>query len=189
MMTSTPPNCRIIQPTSAVGCYHRDGNSTILKVATVRRRSSEGADRGAGNQSTVRRNTQRISGASAICRCLRAAVLRIRGFHHRGVGGRCGGNGVGAFRRAPKSDGSKREHCAGQRVANRAFRRPGAITDMISTRRRVKPATPPAWIKPQLAALVDKAPDGPDWLHEIKFDGSDARPTGRRESTNPDSPG
>jgi ATP-dependent DNA ligase len=45
------------------------------------------------------------------------------------------------------------------------------ITDMISTRRRVKPASPPAWIKPQLAALVDKAPDGPDWLHEIKFDG------------------
>ena len=45
------------------------------------------------------------------------------------------------------------------------------ITDMISTRRRVKPAPPPAWIKPQLAALVDKAPDGPDWLHEIKFDG------------------
>jgi DNA ligase D-like protein (predicted ligase) len=46
-----------------------------------------------------------------------------------------------------------------------------SITDMISTRRRVKPPPPPAWIKPQLAALVDKAPDGPDWLHEIKFDG------------------
>ena len=45
------------------------------------------------------------------------------------------------------------------------------ITDMISTRRRVKPAPPPAWIKPQLAALAEKAPDGPDWLHEIKFDG------------------
>src|SRR4051812_9085451 len=32
-------------------------------------------------------------------------------------------------------------------------------------------APPPAWIKPQLAKLVEKAPDGPDWLHEIKFDG------------------
>src|SRR5947209_3955427 len=32
------------------------------------------------------------------------------------------------------------------------------------------PASPPAWIKPQLAKLVEKAPDGPDWLHEIKFD-------------------
>ena len=29
----------------------------------------------------------------------------------------------------------------------------------------------PAFVKPQLAALVKKAPDGPDWLHEIKFDG------------------
>jgi ATP-dependent DNA ligase len=34
-----------------------------------------------------------------------------------------------------------------------------------------EPASPPAWIKPQLAKLVEKAPDGPDWLHEIKFDG------------------
>ena len=32
-------------------------------------------------------------------------------------------------------------------------------------------ASPPTWIKPQLAKLVEKAPDGPDWLHEIKFDG------------------
>src|SRR5438067_12321611 len=36
---------------------------------------------------------------------------------------------------------------------------------------RGEPASPPAWIKPQLAALVKQAPDGSDWLHEIKFDG------------------
>jgi ATP-dependent DNA ligase len=29
----------------------------------------------------------------------------------------------------------------------------------------------PEWIRPQLTELVDQAPDGPDWLHEIKFDG------------------
>jgi bifunctional non-homologous end joining protein LigD len=29
----------------------------------------------------------------------------------------------------------------------------------------------PTWVKPQLAALVKNAPDGPDWLHEIKLDG------------------
>ena len=29
----------------------------------------------------------------------------------------------------------------------------------------------PEWVKPQLAKLVDDPPDGPDWLHEIKFDG------------------
>jgi ATP-dependent DNA ligase len=27
------------------------------------------------------------------------------------------------------------------------------------------------WVKPQLAALVKEAPDGPGWLHEIKLDG------------------
>jgi len=40
----------------------------------------------------------------------------------------------------------------------------------IPTRRGVEPSTP-AWIKPELAALVKDAPDGPDWLHEIKLDG------------------
>ena len=31
--------------------------------------------------------------------------------------------------------------------------------------------SPPIWIKPQLAALVKAAPDGPGWLHEMKLDG------------------
>ena len=30
---------------------------------------------------------------------------------------------------------------------------------------------PPRWIKPQLTRLVEDAPAGPDWLHEIKYDG------------------
>jgi bifunctional non-homologous end joining protein LigD len=29
----------------------------------------------------------------------------------------------------------------------------------------------PDWIAPQLTQLVDAAPDGDEWLHEIKFDG------------------
>jgi ATP-dependent DNA ligase len=36
---------------------------------------------------------------------------------------------------------------------------------------RTGAAVLPQWIKPQLTQLVDQAPDGPDWLHEIKFDG------------------
>jgi DNA ligase D-like protein (predicted ligase) len=40
-----------------------------------------------------------------------------------------------------------------------------------STHRMVGPTSPPAWIKPQLSKLVKEAPDGSDWLHEIKFDG------------------
>ena len=29
----------------------------------------------------------------------------------------------------------------------------------------------PKWVNPQLCKLVDKAPQGSDWLHEIKCDG------------------
>lgn len=36
---------------------------------------------------------------------------------------------------------------------------------------RAKAAQLPAMLSPQLATLVDKAPAGDDWLHEIKFDG------------------
>ena len=42
---------------------------------------------------------------------------------------------------------------------------------MRSIRRRSEHISPPTWVKPQLAALVKQAPDGPDWLHEIKLDG------------------
>jgi bifunctional non-homologous end joining protein LigD len=30
---------------------------------------------------------------------------------------------------------------------------------------------PPAWIEPQLTRLVSEAPNGDDWVHEIKYDG------------------
>ena len=42
---------------------------------------------------------------------------------------------------------------------------------MSKIRRRAGPTSPPTWIKPQLAKLVEKAPDGSDWLHELKLDG------------------
>ena len=43
---------------------------------------------------------------------------------------------------------------------------------LAKTRRRsARSADPPAWVEPQLCQLVKSAPDGPDWLHEIKFDG------------------
>jgi bifunctional non-homologous end joining protein LigD len=42
---------------------------------------------------------------------------------------------------------------------------------MSRTRWGSKHVSLPAWVKPQLAALVKQAPDGPDWLHEIKLDG------------------
>jgi bifunctional non-homologous end joining protein LigD len=41
----------------------------------------------------------------------------------------------------------------------------------LGGRRRTEATALPGWIKPQLTKLVDQPPDGPDWLHEIKFDG------------------
>jgi DNA ligase D-like protein (predicted ligase) len=37
--------------------------------------------------------------------------------------------------------------------------------------RRSPAAALPDWIAPQLTQLVDAPPEGPEWLHEIKFDG------------------
>jgi ATP-dependent DNA ligase len=37
--------------------------------------------------------------------------------------------------------------------------------------RRAEPTALPSRVKPQLTKLVDQPPDGPEWLHEIKFDG------------------
>jgi bifunctional non-homologous end joining protein LigD len=36
---------------------------------------------------------------------------------------------------------------------------------------RIRAAGLPEWIRPQFTKLVDEAPEGPEWLHEIKFDG------------------
>ena len=38
-------------------------------------------------------------------------------------------------------------------------------------KRAVIAAALPRWIRPQLTQLVDEAPDGEQWLHEIKCDG------------------
>ena len=41
----------------------------------------------------------------------------------------------------------------------------GVLVDVGTTSR------PPKWIKPQLTRLVDEAPTGKKWVHEIKYDG------------------
>jgi len=40
-----------------------------------------------------------------------------------------------------------------------------------SKARSVRRSDLPGFIKPQLSQIVRDAPDGPDWLHEIKYDG------------------
>jgi ATP-dependent DNA ligase len=45
------------------------------------------------------------------------------------------------------------------------------MTRSLAGSRRAEATALPSWIKPQLTKLVDRPPDGPEWLHEIKFDG------------------
>lgn len=49
--------------------------------------------------------------------------------------------------------------------------RSGRTSRSQRVERSATAAHPPTWIRPQLAALVKEAPEGPDWLHEIKLDG------------------
>lgn len=48
--------------------------------------------------------------------------------------------------------------------------RPGAVSDPAAIK-GAKKAAMPDFVEPTLATLVAKAPTGPDWIHEIKFDG------------------
>jgi hypothetical protein len=41
----------------------------------------------------------------------------------------------------------------------------------VAGRAGAHPSALPQWIRPQLTRLVDDAPEGHAWLHEIKFDG------------------
>jgi bifunctional non-homologous end joining protein LigD len=41
----------------------------------------------------------------------------------------------------------------------------------VTRRRRTDAPALPQWVQPQLTQLVDAAPDGDGWLHEIKYDG------------------
>jgi ATP-dependent DNA ligase len=45
------------------------------------------------------------------------------------------------------------------------------MTRSLAGGRRSEATALPGWIKPQLTKLVDQPPEGPAWLHEIKFDG------------------
>jgi ATP-dependent DNA ligase len=41
----------------------------------------------------------------------------------------------------------------------------------LARRRHAEAAALPQWVRPPLTQLVDAAPDGDQWLHEIKYDG------------------
>src|SRR5271169_1534896 len=45
------------------------------------------------------------------------------------------------------------------------------MAQSVATRSHAGPRALPDWIRPQLTQLVDAAPEGDQWLHEIKYDG------------------
>src|SRR5258708_36028793 len=45
------------------------------------------------------------------------------------------------------------------------------MTRSLAGGRRAEATALLGWIKPQLTKLVGQPPEGPEWLHEIKFDG------------------
>jgi hypothetical protein len=72
--------------------------------------------------------------------------------------------------------GCMKRHCAFSLTAPMPKRT--QVDVRVRAPRKVKTTTPVAesappltWIKPQLTRLVDEAPTGTDWLHEIKYDG------------------
>lgn len=65
---------------------------------------------------------------------------------------------------------SRRAGCRPADIAHRLVVLEAIFVSMPRMRSPTK-TSPPALVKPQLAALVKTTPDGPDWLHEIKMDG------------------
>jgi len=60
-------------------------------------------------------------------------------------------------------------HASSSRSGNRAQ---GVTSNMARSATRTATTVPlPEWVAPQLTQLVDAAPDGDGWLHEIKYDG------------------
>src|SRR5215469_5131465 len=53
----------------------------------------------------------------------------------------------------------------------RRSKSPPGMAPPLARRSSSQKTTLPQWIRPQLTRLVDAAPEGDQWLHEIKFDG------------------
>jgi bifunctional non-homologous end joining protein LigD len=54
---------------------------------------------------------------------------------------------------------------------NTNARRAAVMTKSMTNQPRGSSPDLPKWVKPQLCKLVDAPPQGPEWLHEIKYDG------------------
>ena len=55
---------------------------------------------------------------------------------------------------------------SGNPISSAAMARGG-----VARRRGVEATALPPWLRPQLTQIVDAAPEGDHWIHEIKYDG------------------
>lgn len=81
------------------------------------------------------------------------------------------GDNVKTLKKAKKAQSAKKTKKAVGKA--QAKSRPAlAEVDVLRGKpSRTKGSALPAFIPPQLATLADKAPDGSNWVHEVKFDG------------------
>jgi len=79
------------------------------------------------------------------------------------------GAGTELIERRTASVASRREMAAIARAEERVWHSDGG--GETAKKPRAKARRLPDAVKPMLATLVDAAPEGDDWLHEIKFDG------------------
>jgi len=64
--------------------------------------------------------------------------------------------------------GAEKERASASEAASTI---PRATARAEVKRSRIVASEPPDWIEPLLCKRVDKAPSGPEWVHEVKFDG------------------
>lgn len=69
-----------------------------------------------------------------------------------------------------RKDHAARQAATGSAVKG-AVKAAARVTPKLPAISKAKKALLPVFVEPSLATLVDVAPSGPEWLHEIKFDG------------------
>ena len=83
------------------------------------------------------------------------------------------GDVTGKSRASVKTDRTMDEITAGKSKRKIATKKAAAKTRTGRTKTKSKRsrAEMPTDVEPQLATLIDRAPEGDDWVHEIKYDG------------------
>ena len=98
--------------------------------------------------------------------------MGVFGFGKRGCGDADEGGGKhGANRHGESSSGEGFAYDLPSPLAVTNASRTAVMTKSMTNQPRRSSPDLPKWVKPQLSKLVGVPPQGPEWLHEIKYDG------------------